>query len=235
MSRASPPEFVDAQHFTRRRLGETKALGLQAFQYQEFVFQISEGVFSPIQFPSTTIFTQMLEPIFRAKTFLEIGAGAGVTSIVAARRGSSRVVALDVSRAATQNLAMNVRAHDVADRVSVVQGDMFNPISHNAKFDLVYWNSNFVFIGPEYKYADELERAFFDPGYLAHERYLREAPFFLAPGGKALLGFSSLGNMELLHDLCAVAGSTPEALEVVSSEEPGKPTYTLLEIKYGPS
>lgn len=70
----------------------------------------------------------------------------------------------------------------------------------------MHWNSNFAEPPAGFVNETALHHAFFDPGYDAHRRYLCEAPGRLNPGGRVLLGFSSIGNVDLLHRPAAESG-----------------------------
>ncbi|MFE9317106.1 hypothetical protein ACFYNV_18625 [Streptomyces albidoflavus] len=54
--------------------------------------------------------------------------------------------------------------------------DLFVALGPEDRFDLVYWNSNFAEPPEGVVNETALHHAFFDPGYDAHRRFLREAP-----------------------------------------------------------
>ena len=53
----------------------------------------------------------------------DLGAGSAVLAIGAAKLGASRVAAIEIDADAIENAEANVRANDVADRVTVIEGD----------------------------------------------------------------------------------------------------------------
>ena len=73
-----------------------------------------------------------------------MGCGAGVTSVVVAKRGAAQVVGIDVSRFAARNAMENALLNGCADKVSIVVGDLFSTLDEGTKFDVIFWNSNFV-------------------------------------------------------------------------------------------
>lgn len=221
---------VPLEAFTKRIAATQRSDEAQRiFRYGDRAFVVFEGVFSPVEFRSTRIFTANL-PYASGRSFLEIGCGAGVTAIVAALSGCQPVVATDISMAAVENARFNARAHGVDDIVTIRQGDLFEPIAEHELFDTIYWNSNFVYAAPDYRCSDDLHRAFIDPGYECHARFLAEAPRHLAPGGSLLLGFSSLGNEELLRNLCLARGYDVAVRCSVVSDMEGNPRYDILRL-----
>jgi release factor glutamine methyltransferase len=168
-------------------------------------WELFAGVFAPNFTPVTELFTSWL-PYPKGGSFLEVGSGAGVTAVTAARSGCAAVTALDISAAAVDNTRRNAALHGVADRVRVLRSDLFAELGPDERFDLIFWNSNFVEMGAEFVNSSDLHHAFFDPGYRAHLRFLREAPAHLAEGGRLLLGFADLGNTAKLAELCAEQG-----------------------------
>lgn len=165
------------------------------------------GVFSPTYTPVTELFTQWLRyPV--GGRFLEMGCGIGITAVTAALSGCREVTAVDIATAAVENTRRNAERHGVADRVRTLQGDMFDSLDPDERFDSIFWNSNFVEVPADFANTSELHHAFFDPGYGAHRRFVRQAPRRLNAGGHLLLGFSDLGNRRLLDELCNQAGLT---------------------------
>lgn len=224
---------LDPYESTLSRMAEAQFEGApRVFRFEGHDFLVYPGVFSPLQFRSTRIFTRNL-PFVPGRSFLEIGSGAGVTAVTAALRGCRPVVATDISAAAVENTRANARAHRVDHVLSVRQGDLFDVIEPGELFDTVYWNSNFVFVAADYRYPDDWHRAFFDAGYQCHARFLRDAPRHVAPGGSILLGFGTLGNETSLHTLCETYGYGVEVLASEVSDVPGNPRYDILRLICG--
>lgn len=139
-------------------------------------------------------------------SFLEVGCGTGIIAVSAALAGCERVTALDISEPAVRNTAMNAERHGVADRLTVVHSDLFENVPAGRKFDTVYWHSNLVLAPPEYRHKTIHERAYVDPGYRDHRRFLADAPSFLTENGRILLHFSNRGNTARLNAIAAENG-----------------------------
>jgi methylase of polypeptide subunit release factors len=179
------------------RRGEFELLG--------HAWTLLPGVFAPVHAVSTELFATWL-PFPDGGHFLEINSGTGVTAVIAALRGCARVTAVDSSAAAVANTSANAARHGVADRARVFRSDVFDAFDGSERFDVIYWNSNVIDAPEEFEHLEELRWAFFDRGYAAHTRYLRQGPRFLAPNGRMFLGFTSLGNVERLRAAAAEAG-----------------------------
>jgi release factor glutamine methyltransferase len=176
-------------------------------------WDLLDGVFSPDGSATTAVAMELLGltgeagPAFQPRgTFLEVGPGTGVIAVSAALAGCRQVVATDISAAAVRNTAMNAERHGVADRLTSLSGDLFSAFGDGERFDTVYWHSNYVLAPPDYRYATDHERAYVDPGYRAHRRYLAEVSGLLAEGGTALLQFSQRGDLGLLLSLAEEYG-----------------------------
>lgn len=168
-------------------------------------WELLPDVFAPFHSPSTESHSTWL-PYPAGGSFLEMGCGTGVTAVFAALKGCRAVTALDISPAAVENTRANASRHGVADRVQVMQSDMFDALDPNARFDAIFWNSNAIEAPADFTYTRDLEWSFLDRGYASHRTYLQEGPKLLTEGGRLFLGFNSRGNLPLLERLAEEAG-----------------------------
>ncbi|MFI5528747.1 methyltransferase domain-containing protein [Kitasatospora sp. NPDC051853] len=192
-------------------------------------------VFAPVYSPSTATALELLGLGGAAGSgegsFLEIGCGTGVIAVAAALAGHRPVVAADINARAVQNAELNAARHGVAGTVRAVHSDLFDALGPAERFDTVFWSSNYVLAPEGYRYASVHERAYVDPGYAAHRRYLAQAPARLAPGGRALLHFSDRGDLAGLHRIAAELGRTVRVVAHREVSEGGLPVgHQLLEI-----
>lgn len=180
-------------------------------------FVVLPNVFSPKYFRDTEEFAQHL-PVSAGESMLEIGPGTGAIAITAIYQGAQRVVATDINPAAVKNTEINIVQHCMGNQVEVRQGDVYSAVRSGERFDTIFWNTPFGLV--ENQNLSDLEKAVYDPGYKATERFITEAPLYLKPGGRLLIGFSStLGRMDLLEQLLKKAGFTWRLVYEVSSEE----------------
>jgi release factor glutamine methyltransferase len=192
-------------------------------------WDLLDGVFCPSYTPVTAVFSQWI-PYPVNGSFLEMGSGSGVTAVMAAVAGCRAVTALDISAAAVANTARNAELHRVDDRVRALRSDMFDALDRTERFDMIFWNSNFVEAPSDYVNPTDLHHAFFDPGYAAHRRYLIDGPGRLNTDGRLLLGFSDLGNWPLLRRICAEANLEIKVLEAVGKSLEIAIEFQLLEL-----
>ena len=201
----------DAIASVLKRLDAAKSDGISEYDCMGRRFIVNEGVFPPTHFQATGIFAQNL-PYVSGASFLEIGCGTGVIAVTAALKGCAPVVASDISEAAVLNTQANADRHQVADLVSCRHGDLFDVLQPHERFDIIFWNSPFVFVPDDQEFDEDIMHAFFDPGYETHRRFLSQAHQYLASEGMLLLGFGSLGDEDCLVKLLADHGYVHEAI-----------------------
>ena len=133
---------------------------------------------------------------------LELGTGTGCVAItLALELPAAAVVATDLSDACLAVAGRNARRHGVAERMTLVQGDLFEPLGRLAgggPFDAIVSNPPYIPTGR----IDAMGRAVarHEPhlaldggadGLDFHRRILAEAPRYLAPGGLVFLEHES--------------------------------------------
>jgi release factor glutamine methyltransferase len=102
--------------------------------------KIFPGVFHPGFFFSTKILLSYVQKFdLKNKTLLELGAGSGLISLVAAKKGA-HVTASDINSKAVKNIFLNKELNGLA--TEVIHSDLFQNIP-NKKFD-------FIIINPPY-------------------------------------------------------------------------------------
>jgi release factor glutamine methyltransferase len=108
---------------------------------------------------------------------VDVGTGSGALAVaIAAGAPLAHVVATDTSPGAVELARENVRRHGLADRVTVVRGDLLEPVS--GPIDLVVANLPYLPAGEAGRYpelAAEPEEAVFAPhdGLEPYRRLLR--------------------------------------------------------------
>ncbi|GLW93303.1 methyltransferase [Actinokineospora globicatena] len=163
-------------------------------------------VFPPYTDPGPGLFASWV-PYAAGQRFLEMGCGAGVSAVLAAQAGATRVVAVDINPAAARNAERNARRHGVSDRVTAMTSDLFDALDDTDTFDVVFWNSPFIEAPEDRQYGKDIERAVMDPGYGLQQRFFRDAGAHLVDGGKVYLGFSEvMGNPEKMLRAATDAG-----------------------------
>jgi release factor glutamine methyltransferase len=132
-----------------------------------------------------------LAKALREPRVLDIGTGSGNLAIAVARHHkTAQVTAVEISPEALAVAQRNSATHGVADRVRFLQGDLFEPLSPEDRFD-------FVLSNPPYIPHDDIAKLEpgvrdYEPhtalnggkdGFAVFDRLVLEAPRFLHPGG----------------------------------------------------
>ncbi len=162
-----------------------------------------------------------------ARRCLDIGTGSGNLAVtMAALCPGARVLASDVSEDATRVARLNVERLGVADRVSVFVGDLFAPFDtaeHHGRYPLVLCNPPYVSSANVSQMPAEISghepAAAFDGGFGGMgvlRRLLRDAPRFLAPGGRLMFEVGAGQGEGLLRNMAA--GGTYPLVEGLKDE-----------------
>lgn len=162
-------------------------------------------VFNPAIFRTSAVLLGAIDTHVRPGTrVLDLGTGTGVAAIRAAVAGA-RVTAVDVNAEAVRCARINAILNHVDDRVEVRHGDLFAPVA-GERFDLVVCNPPFFRGRP----VDRRDRAWRSEDFL--DRFGAGLVDVLAPGGQALLVFSSHADEATLLDALArvTVTATPE-------------------------
>lgn len=224
----------------RSRQARTRADRPAVFTMHDREWDLLPEVFAPIYSPSTGVAMDLLGigesiDVPRTGSFLEIGCGTGIIAVSAALAGCDRVVATDVNDDAVRNAAMNAVRHGVGDRFTATYSDLFDQLDPGDRFDTIFWSSNYVAAPEGYEYRNEHERAYVDPGYRTHDRFLAEAPRRLAPGGAVLLHFSTRGDYAGLSRAARKHGRALRTLDSkVVQERDVSVEHVLLEVTFAP-
>jgi ribosomal protein L3 glutamine methyltransferase len=119
---------------------------------------------------------------------LDLCTGSGCLAILAARAfPEARVDASDISKAALEVAARNVRRHKLASRVRLVHSDLFSDLK--GRYDLIISNPPYVStpsmreLPREYRYEPGLALAGGRQGLDYVQRILAAAPRYLEPRG----------------------------------------------------
>lgn len=109
----------------------------RTYRYKDIDLIIPPQVFHPGFFFSTKFLLRYVSrlPLF-GKTFLELGAGSGLISIFAARKGAI-VTATDISEIAVEYLHRNSQRNNV--KLKIVHSDLFSSMP-SEKFDFIAIN-----------------------------------------------------------------------------------------------
>lgn len=172
------------------------------------------NVMSPKYDRSAQIFIPRIP--FTAGRFLDMGSGTGIVSLFAADGGVSTITAVDINPAAVANTKANFELHGTQN-TEVLESDLFSKVT--GTFDTIFFNAPFH--GNEA--ADILELGTSDSNYQVLRRFFGEVPKRLSPHGRLYLGFSDMGDNDLVRNLVKENG-----LEITSIQEEQNGDWTAL-------
>jgi SAM-dependent methyltransferase len=146
------------------------------------------GVFAPIRREYVDLVSTTLLPAGCASSSVafDIGTGTGVLAAVLARRGIERVVATDLNPRALACARENIRRLGLAERVDVVQADLFP----EGRAALVICNPPWIPARP----SSPMESGIYDPESRMLRGFLGALPEHLEPGGEGWLILSDLAE-----------------------------------------
>jgi release factor glutamine methyltransferase len=124
---------------------------------------------------------------------LDLGVGSGVIAVTLAKElRDCSVLAVDISPEAVEVARKNAGDLTAADKIAFRKSDFFSSIAQDEKFDLILSNPPYI---SEKEYETLLPEVLADPkialfagkeGLDAIEIILRDAPNYLAPGGRIM-------------------------------------------------
>jgi release factor glutamine methyltransferase len=164
-----------------------------------FRLVVRPTVFHPRYFIASEYFAGFIATLDLSGTRVaDVGTGSGIIALAAARAGARNVVAIDINPNAALSASENAGRHDLADRVSVLCGDLLSALSPRAQFDVICSNPPFF---PE-EPLDLADRAWHaGPGYRDIRALFEQARARLAPNGRFYILLSSDCDLALLHHL----------------------------------
>ncbi len=156
-------------------------------------FLVLPGVHNPVVFRSGEFLAKTIPPPPDAggSRALDMGTGSGCGAVFAALNGY-RVVGIDLHDEAVRCATINVWVNRVEDRVEIRQGDLFEALRPEERFDLILFNPPF-FRGQPRDGRDLAWRSLD-----VFERFAEGLPNAMAPGGRALVALSTDGDAQAM-------------------------------------
>jgi len=184
---------------------------MERVRSREFI--VWPGVLNPVIFRAGQYLAEFLQDTLLIGTTkgvrpaaLDLGTGCGVLAVFAAARGYE-VTAIDIEPRAVSCARANAILNRLEDKIRVVEGDLFAPVSGQS-FDLVVFNLPFFRGIPHTPF----ERAWKSPDII--ERCAQGLPGVLKPGGLALFVLSSHGDPQAMLDEMSRSGLCVERVSL---------------------
>ena len=180
--------------------------GVLLFVFRGCLFKIPEGVQLP---KAGSLFFARSLTFREGERMFELGAGAGVTAVLAARAGC-HVIATDVVPECVEAIKANAALNGVEERIDARLGDCYEPVSR-LTFDLICTNPPQMPTPPGRERDDAGAAADNGgpDGWAILDRAIRGAPSHLNAGGRVIVTiFDFLGQKRALRTI-EEAGLTP--------------------------
>lgn len=176
-------------------------------------FYVDERVIVPRSYIGELMFsgifggdeTPLIEDVANVTSVLDLCTGSGCLAIIAAGLfPDAEVDAADLSSGALEVAQINVEEHDLADRVTLFEGDLFEAVEGRT-YDLIISNPPYVAGGevqafpPEYGHEPVMAHLGGEDGLDLVRRILAEAADHLNPGGGLLCEIGT-GRDRLIDD-----------------------------------
>jgi release factor glutamine methyltransferase len=212
----------DAQRTAFRRLVRRRAEGTPVAylvgrrEFYSLSFRVGPEVLIPR--PETELLVIALLDLVKARvpagtplSIADVGTGSGIIAVCAAKHlPSCRVTAIDNSRAALAIAAANAADHGVAERIELVESDLFAAVPAERRLDFVVSNPPYVSTAEFQRLAAEVKNHEPQEALLAGprgteviERLLPQAAERLNPGGYLLMEMSPM-----IHEaICAMVSA----------------------------
>lgn len=168
------------------------------------------GVYPPSE--DTYLLLDALD-IKQNDVFLEVGCGAGLITLVAAKRTSS-IVSVDSSFEAVHNTLENLKRNDLYYNCHVVESDLLGALAPSVKFSLIVFNPPYL---PQDDEHTDQDHALVggQTGTELTQRFVKQAADHLLRGGRIFVVVSNLAAIESIRKTMIECGFT---VEMVSEE-----------------
>ena len=160
--------------------------------FKDYVFMVDEHVYEPAE-DSFLLAEKMT--VTEDEAVLDMGTGCGIIAVLAAEKAKS-VVAVDINPYAIECAIKNAEMNGAREKIELRHGDLFQPIKPNEHFNLILFNAPYLPSEPdEEKSWVGKAWAGGSNGRKVIDRFVMDAPSFLAAGGKIQLVQSSLSDV----------------------------------------
>ncbi len=153
-------------------------------------YVISKKVFNP-KFYFTSEFMAKHIDVTPKDEVLDIGTGSGIQAITAGQV-AHKVVAIDINPDAVRCAKENVKRNGIENVVSVLQGDLFSPLTPTSMFDVILFTPPYMEGMPKTAF----DHAIYDPKKSLAKRFFKEAKKYLKPNGYVQMIYSSIAESE---------------------------------------
>jgi release factor glutamine methyltransferase len=161
--------------------------------FKDYVFMVDEHVYEPAE--DSFILAEKMT-VEEDDAVLDMGTGCGILAVLAAKK-AKRVLAVDVNPHAIECAIKNAEMNGARERIEFRHGDLFQPIKPNERFSLILFNAPYLPSEPDEEQS-WIGKAWAggSNGRKVIDRFVMDAPNFLAVGGRIQLVQSSLSDVD---------------------------------------
>jgi len=161
--------------------------------FEDCVFDVFESVYEPAE--DSFLLAQNLT-INEGDSVLDMGTGCGIQAVLAAQK-ARKVLATDVNPNAVRCATHNACLNNVADKIEVRQGNLFEPVKVDERFNVILFNAPYL-PSEASEERDLASQAWAggETGRSIIDRFIAEASRYLKSNGRVLLVQSSLSDVE---------------------------------------
>jgi release factor glutamine methyltransferase len=193
--------------------------------YEGHAFDVLESVYEPAE--DSFLLAENLV-IKENDLVLDVGTGCGLLAVLAAKV-VKKVVATDVNSIAVRCTLQNAVLNNVADKMDIRQGELFEPIKKGERFDVILFNAPYL-PSEEWEEQDLASQAWDggETGRKVIDRFIREASAYLRENGRILLVQSTLSDVEQSFRMFAEFGLDAK---VIAEKKVDFETIVVIEAK----
>ncbi len=189
------------QPLLRKYLSKTRR-----YRYRDIRLQVPSSVFHPGFFFSTHfLLDQIKRWSLQNKKLLEPGAGSGLISIYAAKKGAA-VTATDINPVAVEYLKENSRENDV--QIDILRSDLFDQIP-SQRFDIIVINPPYYKKDPE-SFSDYAWNCGSNGEYF--KKLFSQLGNYIHAGTKILMVLCDACDMEMIKEMSRENGYRMELI-----------------------
>ncbi len=180
---------------------------MKTVEWDKYNIIVFPGVYPPSE--DTYLLLDSLE-IKPGDVFLEVGSGAGLITLAAARTARF-IVSIDCSFDAVNNTIENLRRNNLYNNCHVIESDLLDALSQSAKFSLIVFNPPYL---PEDGERTDLDHALIggETGTELTQRFVMQAMKHLISGGRILVVLSTLADKDSIQKIMIKCGLEVETV-----------------------
>jgi len=159
------------------------------------------GVYPPSE--DTYLLLDALD-IRQEDVFLEVGCGAGLITLTAARQ-TQNVVSVDSSFEAVHNTLENLKRFDLSNNCQIIESDLLGALAPSTKFSMIVFNPPYL---PQDDEHTTLDHALIggQTGTELTQRFVRQAAEHLLREGRVFVVVSNLSNVDSIRETMIACG-----------------------------